>query len=1109
MKPFVRTAFRFVFAAVSVSVMTLNPGWASPLNLLHHTALAQVSIDEVTMTTIAGEGTSGFNGDAIDALLARLNFPQDSATYLDNAVLVADTNNHRVRLIDPDTGLISTFAGDGTSQAAGNLLFATEAAVPFPRGIAVDFLGNVYISSGDQIRMVRSDGIIDLFAGSIPGDNANGVPAAQAQFRTLGGLDVDIDGGIIVADILNHRIRRIRPDGIVVTLAGTGAQSSTGDTGPAIEATLNGPVDVAVHPSGDVYIAERLGNRIRVIRNEFIFTVYSNGQDPTFFGPRGLTIEDDRYLYFSSDDHRVRRLDLVTGFVIEVAGTGTGGFNGDGLPAAQSQLNSPVGLTLGLDNQLYITDSFNNRIREVQLPQETEIQPTVTPTIAAVPTPTPTVMSTPTSTPIPRTPIPTVTPIATFTPTATPTPFPEGQLAPDISSSISPSANHVFFTNTTMVSVPFDPDTGKSQVFLSSTPDGSGDLLARDTIAITVQQPSGLVESSTITFSDLGTPLPARDISSLFADGRHLVSVRLIDSKGERFSSSSIYVVVYTAPVLSDLPDIRLLTGESLLNAIDLDEYIYDQDTPLDDLVWSIEGDVGDPSLQLSPGNELSVQGSLEPQEKQFNIIATDGIFDASEIITVKVSSFRVRDFIFPDAPLMDDFAYTSPLSLHREALPIGINLADVPFNATFAFTEGIRAVHAAHGEVIVIPEFPGGFVTQPDSVAVVGQRQNNLEDYDGIVFNAASVIPPNNGNVIQDYNLTATSLANTRWVDTTTTGNRGEVSIGPIPQESFEEITDGFGGIITIDPGETTTLLSTPIELPPGPATISFWFAVEKSDFTTDFPTVMLSLAEDSSNLALTSVTGGEIVGNGVYQFLSTTYNVIGPRTRALIQITGTQSSGRATIYFDNIRVYPSRYEIDRALGNTVLPVNFDGTFETVLRGLGVLFTVNPSVTFGASAFVTDSINRTILPGGLNQSMILSLDEPTSAVQVEVGPNPIEESLYPRFLSARVYVQKVEDGGGFFALGLTNTDQLTVSFISNDRLPEDPEWHEVTTTGYFSQRGPGDPTLILQNQNIEGAIPGIILDGAILAVDDITLETFMDETYLWNRSLLPNRPTE
>ena len=164
----------------------------------------------------------------------------------------------------------------------------------------------------------------------------------------------------------------------------------------------------------------------------------------------------------------------------------------------------------------------------------------------------------------------------------------------------------------------------------------------------------------------------------------------------------------------------------------------------------------------------------------------------------------------------------------------------------------------------------------------------------------------------------------------------------------------------------------------------------------------------------------------------------------------------------------------------------------ESVLKGLGI-FVSQSNATFGGRALVARGINHTVIPGGFDQSLILSLQEPTSAVLVEVGPTEIDEELYPRFITARAYTQVVREGGGFSAIGITNGLQESVTFISNDRLPLNPDWHLISATGLFTKPGLFDPIIFLQNRNIPGAFPGVFLDGATVAVDDITLEAFQD----------------
>ncbi|RJP33919.1 MAG: hypothetical protein C4527_03425 [Candidatus Omnitrophota bacterium] len=630
--------------------------------------------------------------------------------------------------------------------------------------------------------------------------------------------------------------------------------------------------------------------------------------------------------------------------------------------------------------------------------------------------------------------------------------------------------------------------------------------MTEDTIALSVFKPAGAVSHATFTFPELSVPVAPKDITTLFAQGRNQVRVRLVDSKGATYSSFPLYVVVFSAPVLKDIPDIRVLKGESVTNIYSLNEFIEDRDTPIEDISWTIQGQPEAPVILRGLNNEISINGINRPLESSYVVKASDGIFEVSDEINVKVSTFRLLEFILEDAPLVEDFAYVSPYSLRYMLDPPDINIADVPFEATFAANKGLKAANVARGEVYLFPEFPGGKVIESLPVSILGRRQLNSMDFDGAVLHTTSVFPPGDGDAERNYNFSAESLSETNWYVSRPAPPSGEVFLGPIPPEPIPVITDGYGARFVVDPRETIALLSEQIEIPAGPARISMWFAVEKLDGNDDdLPTITLALAEDSSNLSYTTVRGGEILGESRYQFLSTYYDVIGPKVQALIQIEGTQTSGRAEMYVDNVRVFPAARDIDRALGVTKLPVDFDGTFESVLQGLGFLFNVNQAATVGARAILTNLFNRTVLPGGFNQSLLMALDEPVSAVQVEIGPNPLDESIYPRMVTAKAYVQVARVGGGFFALGLTNGYQDAVTFISNDRLPLDPEWRRMATSGILSGPGPFEPIIVIQNQNTEGAFPGVILDGANLIVDDISLEAFQDSPYLWQRKMLPS----
>lgn len=1072
-------------------------------------AVAPAAVMGATIGTVAGSGKPGFGGDDGPAIDGQMNVPLDVKSYIDGTFMIADFNNHRIRRFDPRTLLIHTVAGNGINAVTGNGGLAINAAISSPRSLAMDAYGNVFISTLHQIRKINPKGEIELFAGSEQGDIGNNVPARQAKFKTLGGLAIDKDGGLLLCDTLNNKVHKVRLDNIVVTIAGTGYEGHRGDNGQATQAELDRPVDVAVGQDGTIFIAEHLGNRIRQINDGIITTIYDSSVNPEFLGPRGLAVYQDLFLYFTSDDNRIRRMNLFDQTVEVVAGNGKAGFGGDTGPASEAFLNAPIGIQVDGNGNLYFADSLNHVIRQVSMPPH-NIPATPTPTPTSTPSWTPTLNPTltPTRTPRPRTPTPTDTPIPTMTATATPTALPLGQLAPAIPSGFSPSPKYVFFTGYTLVDIPYDPAAKTVRVLLSSTTDGTGQLLTRDTIVLESQRPSGTIKYATITFEDVGTPKSAVVITDLFEKGRNVVNVKLIDSKGAGFSNSQpLFVVVMSAPFLRDIPDIRMLVGEEVKDVVKLSDYISDIDTPASEIIWSVTASQDGPVVQRSSENTISLGAFGRPIETKLQVFASDGIFNVSEEMKIKVSSFRLNDFILPDAPLLADFAYRSNYSLLKNFLdPADVNVADVPFDTTFTGGKGLKAAHVAHGEVLLIPEFPGNQVISPLQVAITGKRKSNTDDWDGAVLNTSSVFLPKEGNADRDFNFSAENLGQTHWMVKKHTGFNGEVYLGPIPPEPVSSITDGWGAIFSVDPGQTVSLLSQPISLPAGPVAISIWFAAENLSGPEDeMPSVTLALAEDSSNLAYTTVRRSEILGKGLYQYLCTYYDVIGPETQALIQVYGSQNVGKVEVYTDNLRVFPIKRDIDLALGSTRLPFDFSGNFEDNLEGYGLKFTIDQDASYGLTdSGVYPGRNRTIVPGGQKRSLRLGLIDPESAIQFKVGPNPIDPQLLPSLISARAYVQVTKKGLGFFALGLSNGDQSAVSFISNDRLPEDPEWRQVTATGLFTRSDQTGPFIVIQNENTEGAYPGVIQDGATLVVDDISLEAFQDTPYFWDRKRFP-----
>ena len=213
--------------------------------------------------TGAGTGFGGFTGDNGLATSAQLDGPTDIAIDSNGNLYICDTGNSRVRKVTPG-GIITTFAGNGNVAFSGDNGQATAAAVPSPGGITVDAQGNVYISSARRVRKVAPNGMITTIAGTgTAGFSGDGGPGTSATLRGPVGLGVDQFGNVYVADNSNGRVRKIDAAGIITTYAGIDGNASTplGDGGPATNAYLGNVGDLMVDSSGNVYVEARGGIR--------------------------------------------------------------------------------------------------------------------------------------------------------------------------------------------------------------------------------------------------------------------------------------------------------------------------------------------------------------------------------------------------------------------------------------------------------------------------------------------------------------------------------------------------------------------------------------------------------------------------------------------------------------------------------------------------------------------------------------------------------------------------------------------------------------------------------------------------------------------------------
>ena len=273
--------------------------------------------------TFAGTGAAAFGGDGGPATSAALHQPTGLARLADGSILVADYANHRIRRVSPN-GHMTTVAGTNTTGYSGDGGQATSARLNMPTDVEPTPDGGFLIADygNRRVRRVSPAGVITTVAGTgVSGTSGDGGPATSAQLGAPTGVAVTADGGFLIADAAAHRIRRVSPGGTITSVAGTGAAGGTGDGGPATAARLNAPVSVAPLAGGGFLVAEYEG-------------------------------------------HRVRRVSAA-GVITRVAGTGTAGFSGDGEAATAARLNRPVHVSPTSDGGFLIGDSLNNRVRKV------------------------------------------------------------------------------------------------------------------------------------------------------------------------------------------------------------------------------------------------------------------------------------------------------------------------------------------------------------------------------------------------------------------------------------------------------------------------------------------------------------------------------------------------------------------------------------------------------------------------------------------------------------------------------------------------------------------------------------------------------------------------
>ncbi|RLB81142.1 MAG: sugar-binding protein, partial [Deltaproteobacteria bacterium] len=270
------------------------------------------------ITTVAGNGTSGYSGDGGPAIEASLNHPYEVALDVSGSLYIADSWNHCIRKVDTN-GIITTVAGRGTTSFNGNSGPATEAELGFICGIAIDLMGNLFIPdySKSVIWKVDNAGIITTVVGNgTEGYSGDHGPAIEAQLEEPKGVAVDTQGNLYIADWHNRVVRKVDKNGIITTYAGNNECSDilySGDGGLPIQAAFNVINDVAIDASGNLYIADA-GNRVRKVAPPSTFSISTVAGDIPFADANGLG-----YIMSGSGVHK-KTINLDTGVVLREFG---------------------------------------------------------------------------------------------------------------------------------------------------------------------------------------------------------------------------------------------------------------------------------------------------------------------------------------------------------------------------------------------------------------------------------------------------------------------------------------------------------------------------------------------------------------------------------------------------------------------------------------------------------------------------------------------------------------------------------------------------------------------------------------------------------------------
>lgn len=344
-----------------------------------------------TIVTIAGGRTATTPGGAF----ASLAQPRTAAVAANGDIYFTDTYHHQIRRLDR-AGVVTTIAGNGSAGYSGDGGPATEASLNTPHGVAVDNRGHaqgpggvpryLFVADSPNHRIRRVDlatGRISTVAGTgQEGFSGDGGPATAARLNRPRFLIVAPDGSLIIADTANYRVRRVDPAGVITTIAGTGERGYSGDGDRAIAARLDDPRGLALDGAGHLYVSNAEGSPVPSVRRidpAGIITTVAGGRPAGFAGdggpatearlhePRSIAVWRSTLYIADSMNDRIRAVDLRTGSIRTLAGTGAAAYGGDGGPADAAEIAEPRGVAVTGDGDVIVVDTGNDRLRHIDL----------------------------------------------------------------------------------------------------------------------------------------------------------------------------------------------------------------------------------------------------------------------------------------------------------------------------------------------------------------------------------------------------------------------------------------------------------------------------------------------------------------------------------------------------------------------------------------------------------------------------------------------------------------------------------------------------------------------------------------------------------------------